>query len=36
MDWWLCYPCGKGFVHARLWARHLREIHGRHVCALRG
>jgi hypothetical protein len=29
MDQWLCTSCGKLFVHARLLARHWREIHNR-------
>lgn len=26
-DWWVCWRCSRPFVHARLLARHLIDIH---------
>lgn len=36
MDWWVCTDCGRSFVHARLWAKHRREVHNKPSCRLLG
>jgi hypothetical protein len=35
MDRWACYLCPRSFLHARLLARHLEDVHGTFRCLSR-